>query len=126
MVFIGDGLLKKEAELFTSCHKIKDVNFLGFLPQTEIYKFYKSLKVFILPSTEGETWGIVFLEAMAAGCPVSTCSLCGVTEFIKHNKHAWIVDDPYNQSEKTDAIINLYHNNELQKRLSHFGKKLTK
>lgn len=126
LIFIGAGPLKKEAELFVKTNKFKDVHFLGHLPANEVYKFYKASKVFILPSTEGESWGIVFLEAMAAGCPVITSSLCGITEVIEHKKHAWIVEDPYDQAEITDALLNLYQNSELKKKLFHFGKKLAK
>jgi glycosyltransferase involved in cell wall biosynthesis len=49
-----------------------EVKFFGFLPQhTDVYGLMKSSKIFVLPSTR-EGFGIVVIEANAAGLPVIT------------------------------------------------------
>ncbi len=44
--------------------------FTGFLNQTEMWKAYVPADAFVLPSTNGETWGLVTNEAMLFGLPV--------------------------------------------------------
>jgi glycosyltransferase involved in cell wall biosynthesis len=70
---IGDGPEKKNLESLTKKLKLeKNINFLGFLENTDdIYAQMKSSKVFVLPSTR-EGFGIVVIEANACGIPVIT------------------------------------------------------
>lgn len=46
------------------------VYFTGFLNQSELWKAYVPADAFVLPSTSGETWGLVTNEAMLFGLPV--------------------------------------------------------
>lgn len=46
------------------------VHFTGFLNQTEMWRAYVPADAFVLPSTDGETWGLVTNEAMLFGLPV--------------------------------------------------------
>jgi phosphatidyl-myo-inositol alpha-mannosyltransferase len=56
------------------------VTFLGCLPDLELAERYRSSDVFCAPSTGGESFGMVILEAMAAGCPVVASALPGYAE----------------------------------------------
>lgn len=58
----------------------EQVEFLGFVPDAELNAFYGSCHVFALPSTDGrrEGFGLVLLEAMAAGRPVLTTPIVGI------------------------------------------------
>ncbi len=126
MVLIGDGALKKKAELFVKQKGISNVHFLGRLKQEVIFKFYKLAELFVLPSTENESWGIVFIEAMAAGCPVITSSYCGVSEILKHKKHAYILKNPYDQDEINNALFYTIESDNLKQNLSNNGKELAR
>jgi glycosyltransferase involved in cell wall biosynthesis len=69
LLFAGSGelteALKRRAdELGVPAH------FTGFLNQTEMWKAYVPADAFVLPSTNGETWGLVTNEAMLFGLPV--------------------------------------------------------
>lgn len=69
LLFAGSGeltdvLKRRAAELRVPIH------FTGFLNQTEMWKAYVPADAFVLPSTNGETWGLVTNEAMLFGLPV--------------------------------------------------------
>jgi glycosyltransferase involved in cell wall biosynthesis len=63
----------------------RQVRFVGYIPQEEMNDWYNRSRVFILPSTDPalETFGIVLLEAMAAGRPVITTEIAGVADDIQ-------------------------------------------
>ncbi len=69
LLFAGSGelteaLKQRAAELNVPVH------FTGFLNQTEMWQAYVPADAFVLPSTNGETWGLVTNEAMLFGLPV--------------------------------------------------------
>lgn len=71
IAFMGSGkLLRKLQEIANtiSYSNIK-VLFLGFQNQSQISDFYAAADILILPSKEGETWGLVVNEALAHGTP---------------------------------------------------------
>ncbi|MBI1284700.1 MAG: glycosyltransferase [Thiobacillus sp.] len=61
---LTDSLKQRANELDVPVH------FTGFLNQTEMWKAYVPADAFVLPSTHGETWGLVTNEAMLFGLPV--------------------------------------------------------
>lgn len=61
---LTDDLKRRAVELGVPVH------FTGFLNQTEMWKAYVPADAFVLPSTNGETWGLVTNEAMLFGLPV--------------------------------------------------------
>jgi glycosyltransferase involved in cell wall biosynthesis len=52
----------------------------GFLNQTELWKAYVPADAFVLPSTHGETWGLVTNEAMLFGLPVIVSDQLGCAQ----------------------------------------------
>lgn len=69
LLFAGAGELTDKLK-----HRAAELNvpvyFTGFLNQSEIWKAYVPADGFVLPSTCGETWGLVTNEAMLFGLPV--------------------------------------------------------
>jgi glycosyltransferase involved in cell wall biosynthesis len=57
------------------------VDLLGHLPFERLVQEYRNADVFCLPSLQ-EGFGIVFLEAMAAGLPVVACQTASVPEVV--------------------------------------------
>jgi len=66
-------------------------HFTGFLNQTEMWRAYVGADVFVLPSTNRETWGLVVNEAMLFGLPaiVSDEVGCG-PDLVVEGETGWI------------------------------------
>ena len=58
-----------------------DVHWLGVLPREELARVYASADVFVFPS-RADTFGLVMLEAMAAGTPVAAYPVDGPREVL--------------------------------------------
>ena len=69
LLFAGSGVLTDAIRIRAVALGVP-VHFTGFLNQTEMWKAYVSADAFVLPSTNGETWGLVTNEAMLFGLPV--------------------------------------------------------
>lgn len=65
-------------------HHIKNIRFLGCLPEEDLGEFYSSLDVFVLPSVNSlEAFGLVQVEAMMCGTPVVASDLYGVRTIVE-------------------------------------------
>jgi phosphatidylinositol alpha-mannosyltransferase len=63
----GGGQLRMKLEEYVASQKLDTiVKFKGFIPESEKPGFIASSKIAVYPSTGGESFGIVLLEAMAA------------------------------------------------------------
>lgn len=67
----GDGPMKKQLEEYVKSHGLnRFVTFHGKVSETEKAAHLQSATIAVFPSTGGESFGIVLLEAMAAGSEV--------------------------------------------------------
>ena len=86
----------------------KAVVFTGFLQEAEVKDHYQMADLFIMPS-QGEGFGIVFIEAMACGLPVIAGNLDGSVDALKGGELGVLVN-PHNKEEITRQIIAQYQN----------------
>jgi glycosyltransferase involved in cell wall biosynthesis len=75
LVIVGDGELRGEIEQLAAHDKA--IRLCGFKNQTQLPAYYDLADVFVLPSRDLETWGLVVNEAMNAGKPVIVSDRCG-------------------------------------------------
>lgn len=76
LLMVGDGALRPDCEQFAATRNLP-VTFAGFLNQGEITQAYVAADCLILPSDDGETWGLVVNEALACGLPAIVSDACG-------------------------------------------------
>lgn len=65
----GDGYLRAELEQFAGSRGLANVRFFGEVSEDEKWRLLRAAALFVAPSLGGESFGIVLLEAMAAGTP---------------------------------------------------------
>ncbi|MBP9813040.1 glycosyltransferase family 4 protein [Candidatus Nomurabacteria bacterium] len=70
VIIAGKGPLKTELEMYAIKNKVKNVQFVGFVSEAEKSKLLAGADIAVFPSTGGESFGIVLIEAMAAGSRV--------------------------------------------------------
>ncbi|MEN2986546.1 MAG: glycosyltransferase family 4 protein [Thermodesulfovibrionaceae bacterium] len=113
VLIVGKGDSKKYKKYI----KRQKIVFCG--PQRKIEKFYSASDLFVFP-TIYEPFGLVVLEAMAAGLPVITTKLSGASEIILNGENGFVVDRPEDTDKIADYIDILIENRELY---SHISKK---
>ncbi|MEI6480737.1 MAG: glycosyltransferase family 4 protein [Candidatus Saccharibacteria bacterium] len=70
LVIAGDGRLRKSLEARVEKYDIPDVEFRGFISEQEKIDLLQTADLYCSPALYGESFGMVLLEAMAAGCVV--------------------------------------------------------
>lgn len=84
----GDGLYRREIEtLFDGVGRLHEVQFLGAVAADAIPALMAGSDVFLWPGV-GEAYGLVFLEAQAAGLPVVACRDRGVPDVVVEGETA--------------------------------------
>jgi glycosyltransferase involved in cell wall biosynthesis len=94
IVFVRDGYMKQSLEHRANQLGVRHaVRFLGSMSiNVDLTNLYKSADVVCVPS-RNEPFGIVVLEAWAAGKPVVVTKNSGPAEIVNHNHEGFIVYD---------------------------------
>lgn len=86
LIIGGKGALRSELERQAQELGVAGrVTFLGYVPDAEVVKRYQVADVVIMPSLDGEGFGLPVLEAMACGTPVLATPVCALPEVL-HGK----------------------------------------
>jgi len=98
---------------------------LGHVNRNELVELYSVADIFVLPAitkpNDVEGFGIVLLEAGAAGCPTVSTRLGGIPDAVADGKTGILVD-PDDWQAMTTAIIHLLNNDSLRKSLGNNGR----
>ena len=103
----------------------ENVHVLGYLPRETLIKYYKVADVFLHAAYGGESFGIVLLEAMAAGTPIVSTSGDGLKAVLKNSGAGICVDIP-SPIKISASIIMLLKDPELRRRMGENGKNYVK
>lgn len=111
----GDGPYKSSLQKkIESKKKLFEVNFIGFINDDELVKFYNQNDLFILLTQQKsdnhsvEGFGLVFIESQSCGTPVIGTDTGGISDAIYDDNGGWIFnqDDKDSVKEKITQIIN--------------------
>lgn len=93
------------------------VHWLGDVSLAQLAQEYNRAKVFCLPSLQ-EGFGIVFLEAMAAGKPIVAVRAAAVPEVVRNG----VLAEPEDAESLAEGIVRLYRNPDLCRSLASAGR----
>lgn len=96
------------------------VHFLGTVPTNELRHVYASADIFVCPSEWPEPFGMVNVEAMAAGKPVIASRTGGIPEIIEDGKTGVLVE-PANPAALALAINQLAADENLRRNMGKVG-----
>jgi len=92
LIIAGDGPLRRWYGNFLARKQLPDVVMAGYVPADELPRYYASCDIFCSPATGDESFGIVLLEAMAAGRPIVATNIDGFRGVVTHGREALLVD----------------------------------
>jgi len=122
LLIVGEGDLKEQLQKLSFQLHLQDaISFTGSMTHEELPNYFASADIFIGPSIIAESGdteglGVVFLEALAAGCAVVASNVGGISDVIIHEKTGLLVEQK-NPDQIAEAIIRLIEDGDLRKRL---------
>src|SRR5207248_11602580 len=108
--------------IYRSAGSALEVEFAGFVPDEDLPRYYQSCDVYCAPSTGGESFGVVLLEAMAAGTPILASRIPGYASVLTHGREGFLTD-PNNPAAIAAGIIRLLSDPNLRTAMGQAGKR---
>ena len=100
---------------------LKDVVFTGYVSYEELPRYYKSADIFCSPATCWESFGLVLLEAMAAGKPTVASDIAGYAAVVNDGVDGLLVK-PRDEKALAGTILQLLQDGSLRERMGEMGK----
>ena len=122
-LIIGEGKEKKNLEDLVNNLNLQDiVKFIGEVFHHKVMKYMAACDIFSLPSWS-ESFGVVYLEAMAHGKPVIGCKGEGIEDFVENGKMGLLVKSK-DVGGLTEAMDYLFSNPDEARAIGKRARKL--
>ncbi|TMD30066.1 MAG: glycosyltransferase family 4 protein [Chloroflexi bacterium] len=119
LLVVGTGPQEREARRYVLTRRVQGVEFLGRVSDQEKAQLFRTADVFA--ATGGESFGIVLLEAMAAGAPIVASDIHGYKGVVRRGVHAVLVP-PREPKAIAAATARLLGDPGLRARMSESGR----
>jgi phosphatidyl-myo-inositol alpha-mannosyltransferase len=120
LIVAGNGLLTNYYRRRLPREAARNVIFTGAIPFEDMPSYYRSAQLFCSPASFGESFGIVLIEAMAAGLPIVAGDNEGYRKVIRHGQSGVLVD-PRDPNALAATIGTLMNSTSLRSALSEFS-----
>jgi phosphatidylinositol alpha-mannosyltransferase len=120
LLVVGSGPQEREARRYVMTRRLPDVEFLGRVSDGDKVQLFKSADVYASPATGRESFGIVLLEAMAAGTAIVCSDIHGYKGVVKRGEQALLVP-PGESRPLAEAILRLLADPDLRERMGRSG-----
>ncbi len=121
LLIVGSGPQEREARRYVATRGLNGVEFLGRVSDDEKAQLYKTADVYASPATGGESFGIVLLEAMAAGTPIVASDIHGYKGVLRRGREGLLVP-PRQPRELATAIDQLLRDPALREQMGASGR----
>ncbi len=122
LLVVGPGEPDKQSQRILGEHGLTDVEFIGSVSLEELPRFYQTADIFCAPATGMESFGIVLLEAMAAGVPIVASDIPGYASVLERGVQGLLVP-PRDDKSLSDALLSLIRNRELGQKMVAVNRK---
>jgi len=125
IVLVGEGPLEPELRrLVADLGLIDRVHFEGRVEDDLLPAYYQACDAFVLPSVaRTEAFGLVQVEAMAAGLPVVSTSLPTGVPWVNQHGETGLVVPPHDAAALAHALGQLNGSEELRRRFGEGGRR---
>lgn len=120
LLLVGGGPQEREARRYVVTRRLRDVEFLGRVTDKEKVQLFRTADVYVSPATGGESFGIVLLEAMAAGAPIVASDIHGYKGVVRRDREGLLVP-PRQPRELAGAVGRILEDPALAERLADAG-----
>jgi phosphatidylinositol alpha-mannosyltransferase len=120
LLVTNTGPQEREARRYVLTRRLQGVEFLGRVSDLEKAQLFRTADVYISPATGRESFGIVLLEAMAAGAPIVCSDIHGYKGVVHRNEQALLVP-PGDPKAIAAAIARLLDDPQMRARMSASG-----
>lgn len=121
LTVVGTGRVEKFAGLMER-YRVSGVDFVGFVPPAELPRYYAGCDVFCAPSIERESFGIVLLEAMAAGRAVVAGDNPGYASVVSNGAEGLLVP-PKDPQALALALVRVLADGGLRRAMGEAGRR---
>jgi phosphatidylinositol alpha-mannosyltransferase len=121
LIVVGDGPQRGQYRRYVATRRVRDVEFMGRVSDDDKARYFASADVFAAPSTGQESFGIVLLEAMAAGLPIVASDIHGYKNVVQRGTQGLLVE-PRNHRAIAAALYALAHDPEMRQAMGDAGR----
>jgi phosphatidylinositol alpha-mannosyltransferase len=121
LLVVGAGPKEREYRRYVGLRGIRDVEFLGRVSDDDKVRYFASADIFCAPNTGQESFGIVLLEAMAAGVPIVASDIHGFKNVMQRNVQGLLVE-PRNPRALAAALYALARDPDLRHDMGEAGR----
>jgi phosphatidylinositol alpha-mannosyltransferase len=120
LLVVGSGPQEREARRYVATRRLKGVEFLGRVSDEEKAQLFRTADIYVSPATGGESFGIVLLEAMAAGTAIVCSDIHGYKGVVRRGREGLLVP-PRKPKALAAAIGEVLADDELRARMARSG-----
>jgi len=121
LLVVGSGPQAGEARRYISSRRLGGVEILGRVSEHDKARAFATADIYAAPATGQESFGIVLLEAMAAGVPIVCSDIHGYKGVVRRNEEAVLVP-PRDVEGLAAALGTLLRDPLLRERMSESGR----
>jgi phosphatidylinositol alpha-mannosyltransferase len=120
-VIVGAGNWEESPyRAYIERHAMKDIVIVGRVSDADLPRYHRSAHVFCAPAVQGESFGIVLLEAMAAGLPIVASNIEGYSQVLTDGAEGFLVP-PRDEKAVADSVCHLLEDRALAATMGERG-----